>query len=73
MAAVGIAALLAAGAAGPSSTPASDAGVSIGDKDLGGVATGASGPEAGVRVIAETTDLPTKFTKIVVTDERARY
>ena len=28
-------------------------------------------PEAGVWVIAETTDLPTKFAKIVVTDDRA--
>jgi len=70
---VGIAALLAACAAGLSSSPTSDAGVSIGDKDLGGVVTGASGPEAGVWVIAETTDLPTKFTRIVVTDERGRY
>ena len=32
-----------------------------------------SGPEAGVWVIAETTDLPTKFAKIVVTDDQGRY
>ena len=32
-----------------------------------------SGPEAGVWVIAETTDLPTKYAKMVVTDERGRY
>ena len=70
VAAVGIAALLAACAAGLQSN---DAGVSIGDKDLGGVVRGASGPEAGVWVIAETTDLPTKFAKIAVTDERGRY
>src|SRR6185436_14022322 len=31
------------------------------------------GPEAGVWVIAETTDLPTRYTKIVVTDDRGRY
>ena len=73
VAAVGIAALLAACAAGLSSSPATDAGVNIGDKDLGGVVRGASGPEAGVWVIAETTDLPTKFAKIAVTDERGRY
>lgn len=73
MASVGIAALLAACAAGLSSSPATDAGVNIGDKDLGGVVAGASGPEAGVWVIAETTGLPTKFAKIVVTDERGRY
>ena len=47
--------------------------VSVGTSDLGGVVTGASGPEAGVWVIAETTDLPTKFAKIVVTDEQGRY
>ena len=35
--------------------------------------TGPKGPEAGVWVIAETTDLPTKFVKIVVTDDRGRY
>ena len=41
--------------------------------DIGGVVTGASGPEAGVWVIAETNDLPTKFVRIVVTDDRGRY
>jgi len=47
--------------------------VRIGDTDLGGVVTSAQGPEAGVWVIAETTDLPTKFAKIVVTDAQGRY
>jgi hypothetical protein len=47
--------------------------VSIGSTDLGGVVTSTKGPEAGVWVIAETTDLPTKFAKIVVTDDRGRY
>ena len=41
--------------------------------DIGGVVSGPKGPEAGVWVIAETTDLPTKFVKIVVTDDRGRY
>ena len=41
--------------------------------DLAGVVTSAKGPEAGVWVIAETSDLPTKFAKIVVTDDRGRY
>jgi hypothetical protein len=49
------------------------AAVPIDDDDIGGVVTSASGPEAGVWVIAETTDLPTKFAKIVVTDDRGRY
>jgi hypothetical protein len=41
--------------------------------DLTGTVTGANGPEAGVWVVAETTDLGTKFAKMVVTDERGRY
>ncbi len=41
--------------------------------DITGVVTGARGPEAGVWVIAETSDLPTKFAKIVVTDGQGRY
>jgi hypothetical protein len=47
--------------------------VSIGATDIGGVVTGANGPEAGVWVIAETNDLPTKYAKIVVTDDQGRY
>jgi hypothetical protein len=49
------------------------AAVSIGDADIGGVVTSAKGAEAGVWVIAETRDLPTKFVKIVVTDDQGRY
>jgi hypothetical protein len=45
----------------------------VGATDIGGVVTGARGPEAGVWVIAETNELPTKFARIVVTDERGRY
>ena len=45
----------------------------VGNADLGGVVSSPSGPEAGVWVIAETTDLPTKLVKIVVTDDRGRY
>ena len=41
--------------------------------DIGGVVTGAGGPEAGVWVIAETADLPTRFARIVVTDDQGRY
>src|SRR5260370_32668757 len=47
--------------------------VAIDNDDIGGVVTGTNGPEAGVWVIAETTDLPTKFAKIVVTDDQGRY
>jgi hypothetical protein len=41
--------------------------------EIGGVVTSSKGPEAGVWVIAETTDLPTKFARIVVTDDQGRY
>src|SRR5438132_2785776 len=47
--------------------------VTIGSTDLGGVVTSRNGAEAGVWVIAETTDLPTRFAKAVVTDDRGRY
>jgi hypothetical protein len=46
---------------------------SIDADDIGGVVTSASGPEAGVWVIAETTDFDTRFAKIVVTDDRGRF
>src|SRR5712672_4062777 len=49
------------------------ASVGIGTTDLGGVVRGPNGPEAGVWVIAETTDLPTRMIKIVVTDDQGRY
>ena len=45
----------------------------IDNDDIGGVVTSTKGPEAGVWVIAETTDLPTKMARIVVTDDRGRY
>jgi hypothetical protein len=41
--------------------------------DIGGVVSGPNGPEAGVWVVAETTDLPTRFARMVVTDDRGRY
>jgi hypothetical protein len=47
--------------------------VAIGATDIGGTVVGAAGPEAGVWVIAETTELPTKFARIVVTDDQGRY
>jgi hypothetical protein len=46
---------------------------SISKNDIGGVVTSPHGPEAGVWVIAETHDLPTRYAKMVVTDERGRY
>ncbi|HJX11180.1 MAG TPA: carboxypeptidase-like regulatory domain-containing protein [Candidatus Binatia bacterium] len=49
------------------------AAVSIDNDDIGGVVTSAKGPEAGVWVIAETKDLPTRFARMVVTDDQGRY
>jgi len=47
--------------------------VNVKANEIGGVVTGATGPESGAWVIAETTDLPTKFVRIVVTDDQGRY
>ena len=38
-----------------------------------GVVAGPHGPEAGVWVIAETNDLPTKYRKIVVTNDQGKF
>jgi hypothetical protein len=63
--------LLALGSIAAGAQPAGS--VPIDADDIGGVVTSAAGPEAGVWVIAETDDLPTKYRKIVVTDDRGRY
>ena len=68
--AIGIAAMAVAV---PAPAGAQQAAVAIDNDDIGGVVTGANGPEAGVWVIAETTELPTKYAKIVVTDDQGRY
>jgi hypothetical protein len=68
VAVIAIAACLAGASAGLNAQQ-----VAIGGADIGGVVTSPSGAEAGVWVIAETTDLPTKFAKMVVTDDRGRY
>jgi hypothetical protein len=70
--AVGFALLLAASQTQTTAGQTGDA-VRLDNDDLGGVVTSTKGPEAGVWVIAETRDLPTKFVKIVVTDDRGRY
>ncbi|MGH9256422.1 MAG: carboxypeptidase-like regulatory domain-containing protein, partial [Vicinamibacterales bacterium] len=51
----------------------SGAAIALDADDIGGLVTSAKGPEAGVWVIAETTDLPAKFAKIVVTGDQGRY
>jgi hypothetical protein len=47
--------------------------VAVDADDIGGVVTGPKGPEAGVWVVAETTDTPTRFIRTVVTDDQGRY
>ena len=47
--------------------------VAIDGDDIGGVVTGPHGAEAGVWVIAETRELPTRYAKMVVTDDQGRY
>jgi hypothetical protein len=70
---VGVAVLVTAAQARLSAQPNTDPAIRIGANDLGGVVSSANGTEAGVWVIAETTDLPTRFARIVVTDDRGRY
>src|SRR6476620_1392831 len=72
LATVGLA-LWLTGAQTPVSAGQTGDAVRIDADDLGGIVTSAKGPEAGVWVIAETADLPTRFVKIVVTDDRGRY
>jgi len=57
----------------PSTLTAQAPTVKVGADDIGGVVASAHGPEAGVWVIARTNDLPTRYAKIVVTDDRGRY
>jgi hypothetical protein len=49
-----------------SSAQAQTVEVQIDNDDIGGVVTGPSGPEAGVWVIAETRDLPSLLSVLVV-------
>jgi hypothetical protein len=72
-AAVGLSIFLVTSLVGISAFQLPGDAVRIDGDDLGGIVNGSRGPEAGVWVIAETTDLPTKFARIVVTDDRGRY
>lgn len=78
VAAIGVAALAASipasvGAQPKPQSAAATGAVAIDADDIGGTVRGPKGPEAGVWVIAETTDLPTRFTRSVVTDDQGRY
>src|SRR5688500_1924398 len=69
----GVAILLALSLATLGASQVANGTLPIDADDLGGVVTSSAGPEAGVWVSAETTDRPTKFVRIVVTDDRGRY
>jgi hypothetical protein len=73
VAAIALAALMTPATMSAYAQQPAAAAVKVGTTDIGGVVTGPNGPEAGVWVIAETSDLPTKFSKIVVTDDSGRY
>ena len=73
MIAFGFIAFIAVSPVTISGQQSSGAAVSIDKDDIGGVVTSAKGPEAGVWVIAETTDLSTRFARSVVTDDQGRY
>ena len=73
VAALAIAVVLTGSVVEVSAQQSAPAAVAIDNDDIGGVVTGANGPEAGVWVIAETTDLPTRYAKMVVTDDQGRY
>jgi hypothetical protein len=59
--------------AGVQSQVAPQANVAVDNDDIGGVVTGPKGPEAGVWVIAETRETPTRLIKTVATDDRGRF
>lgn len=71
--AAAIAAAGAATAAGVSAQRETPPAIVIDGDDIGGVVMSRHGAEAGAWVIAETKDLPTRFAKVVVTDDRGRF
>src|SRR2546423_1901331 len=73
VAAIAIAALVGAPPARVGAQRQAPAGVSVADSDLGGIRTRANRPQARVWGVAEPHDLPTRFIKIVVTDDQGRY
>ncbi len=65
--------LLATAVAGLAACSAKAPSIPIDADDIAGVVTSANGPEAGVWVIAETSDFPTTFMRSVVTDDAGQY
>src|SRR5437870_8781111 len=73
LAVVAFAVIMVLSLAGVQGQVAPPTAVAIDNDDIGGIVTGPRGPEAGVWVIAETKDTPTRLIKSVVTDDRGRY
>jgi hypothetical protein len=73
LAAIAFAAIMVASLAGVQQGQVAPQAVAIDNDDIGGVVTGPRGPEAGVWVIAETKETPTRLIKSVVTDDQGRY
>jgi hypothetical protein len=73
VAAIALAAFLGVPAMPAQAQQMAQSAVTIDGDDIAGVVTSPKGPEAGVWVIAETNDLPTRFARIVVTDDQGRY
>src|SRR5437867_8955562 len=73
LAVIAFAAVMVASLAGVQEGQVAPATVAIDTDDIAGVVTGPRGPEAGVWVIAETKETPTRLIKTVVTDDRGRY
>jgi len=69
LSAVALAAVSASGPHAQTSPPVPQ----IDADDIGGVVLGPAGPEAGVWVIAETDGQPTRYAKIVITDDQGRF
>ena len=65
--------LLAIAAMGTMTVSCAQDAVEIDADDIGGRVTSADGSEAGVWVVAETTELPTRFIRIVATDDEGLY
>jgi len=63
----------ALGACSQESADPVEQGIPIDGDDIAGVVTSTAGPEAGIWVIAETSDLGTRFARIVVTDDEGKY
>jgi hypothetical protein len=71
--ALGMFAAILPGAARAQQAPPAVTAPTIDNDDIGGVVTSRFGPESGVWVIAETTDLGTRFAKMAVTDDYGRF